>query len=72
MDCQQCQAPIENIFNHGNEGKWCVGWCGKDIHMDCLPLHVRSCRACWPHNTGYILRADQRIAADASVREKNK
>lgn len=69
MDCQQCQAPIENIFNHGSDGRWCVGWCGEDLHMDCLPLHVRSCRSCWVHNAQYILISDQQMAATHAARK---
>ncbi len=77
MECQQCHMPIDamaNIhqMNQGGDGRWGVGWCGNDIHIECLPIHVRSCRSCWPHNTEYILRSDQRMAADFEAGRKRK
>lgn len=73
MDCQQCQTPIDALanihrVNPGGDGKWVVGWCGQDVHVACLPIHVRACRACWPHNTAFILIEDQRLTAEAAVK----
>lgn len=75
MDCLQCHQPIETManverLNPGGEGAWAVGWCGLDIHLACVPLHVRSCRACWPHNAGYILVDDQRRASALAVDQR--
>lgn len=65
MACQQCQEQNDA----SGDGKIAVGWCGKDVHVSCLPLHVRACRSCWPHNTAYILLDDQRrVAAAAAAR----
>lgn len=75
MNCHQCQTPIESLaniatLNLSGEGAWGVGWCEKDIHLACLPLHVRSCRSCWQHNTGHILLADQRIQKENAEAEQ--
>lgn len=50
MTCPQCKDPIDGI--HTKE--LCVGWCRLDIHLTCLPLHVRSCQACRGHNEAFI------------------
>lgn len=52
MDCPQCQKPIEP---EQVKSQVAVGWCRLDVHRECIPLHVRSCRSCWPHNTAFIL-----------------
>lgn len=72
MDCQQCRMPINALanserLNQSGDGQWGVGWCGNDVHIACLYLHVRSCRACWPHNTAYILMEDQKLTAKSAV-----
>lgn len=63
MACPQCQVPTDVA----GDGEIAVGWCGRDVHVACLPLHVRACRSCWPHNTAYILLDDQRRTAEAAV-----
>lgn len=67
MACQQCHA----LTDAEGEGKVVVGWCGYDVHVSCVPLHVRTCRACWPHNTAYILMDDQRQGAMDYQRKGN-
>jgi hypothetical protein len=48
--CPQCKQPIEDIKS------MCTGWCRLDIHLTCLPLHVRSCQACRHHNEAYLAK----------------
>jgi hypothetical protein len=44
--CPQCKQPIEGI----DVTRYAVGWCRLDVHVGCLPLHVRTCRPCRVHN----------------------
>lgn len=50
MTCPQCKQPIDGMQTK----TYGVGWCKIDIHLVCLPLHVRSCQACRQHNEGYL------------------
>lgn len=50
VTCPQCRERIDGI-NHLSYG---VGWCRQDIHLACLPLHVRVCGACRVHNEEYL------------------
>ena len=52
MTCPQCKQEVDAIQHL----TYAVGWCGYDVHTACTPLHVRSCRVCYPHNTGFILQ----------------
>lgn len=57
MTCPQCKHPIDGI----HPATYGTGWCRLDIHLACLPLHVRSCQACRGHNEGYLhAQADSR------------
>lgn len=62
MSCPQCHAPIDGI-THDSYG---VGWCRRDVHRACLPLHVRTCAACRAPNEGWI--AQQPLADGGPVR----
>lgn len=40
--CPQCRQPIDGIATK----TYHVGWCQRDVHSACLPLHARSCAPC--------------------------
>lgn len=65
MHCPQCHEPIEATVTTS----YAVSWCEHDVHVACLPLHVRSCRVCWPYNTAYILTQDQQAGAVKVARQ---
>ena len=50
--CPQCRKAIDGI--HTKE--FVCGWCRLDIHLACLPLHVRSCQACRHHNEQFLAK----------------
>lgn len=52
MTCPQCKHEIDGIRTK----EYGCGWCRLDIHHDCLPLHVRSCKACRHHNEQFIAK----------------
>lgn len=52
MTCPQCKQLIEGL----HVMTYAVGWCEKDVHLDCLPLHIRSCKACRWHNEDYLAK----------------
>jgi hypothetical protein len=51
LTCPQCRKPIEGMAHE----TYAIGWCRQDIHLDCFPLHSRSCAACRQHNIELIL-----------------
>lgn len=53
--CPQCHQGIDDI----RTDEYAVGWCEKDVHLECFPLHVRSCKACRPYNAEFILHCEQ-------------
>lgn len=57
-ECPQCHEPINGI----DVKSFSVGWCGHDIHLACLDLHVRVCHACRPPNEPYIARQSKPVA----------
>jgi len=61
--CCQCKEELDMLaniprFNPDNVGLWAVGWCRKDVHLDCFILHARGCWSCRPHNAELIARED--------------
>ncbi len=48
MTCPQCKKGFDDIKGLA------VGWCRLDIHLACLPLHVRACQACRAHNAEFV------------------
>lgn len=50
MNCPQCKNPINGI----HPATFGTGWCRLDIHLACLPMHVRSCQARRAHNEAFI------------------
>lgn len=52
--CPQCKKPIEGVAVK----TFGVGWCERDIHHDCLQLHIRSCAKCRPHNEAVISKQE--------------
>ena len=59
--CPQCKEAIDGIASR----TYAVGWCEVDVHVACLPLHVRSCPRCRRHNEGYLLHQEP-----VSIRKK--
>lgn len=60
MNCPQCREGIISIETKG----YTVGWCGKDIHLACLTLHIRGCGKCRSHNEGFLNRHDSKMTVD--------
>lgn len=54
MSCPQCHEAI----NGADTKTYAVGWCKDDVHRDCLPLHIRACAKCRPHNEAVLYRID--------------
>ena len=50
MICPQCKQPIDGLHTK----TYGVGWCQLDVHLDCFPLHARSCQPCRTHNAEYV------------------
>lgn len=50
--CPQCKAEIDGI----HPKTYSTGWCRLDVHLACLPLHVRACQACRQHNEAYLAK----------------
>ena len=57
MTCPQCHEAI----NGADTKSYAVGWCEKDLHYDCMLLHVRSCMKCRPHNEVVLYRLDEQM-----------
>lgn len=56
--CQQCHSAIDWI----RTDTYAVGWCQHDVHTECMSLHVRSCRECYPHNTKFLFEHSRNIS----------
>ena len=57
MACPQCHEEINGI----DTKSYAVGWCQKDVHLDCALLHVRSCVNCRPHNEVVLYRLNEQM-----------
>lgn len=58
MTCPQCKQQIDAI----DAKSYWVGWCQKEIHVDCYFLHARACGKCFSPNAGWLWAQEERPA----------